>query len=120
MHYLRGTTAITDELSLGWQQVQLGSGWQWLCQTWGKLVAAFHRNHPSSPLATKTFPQKANTAACVSISSIICWQKTQHELAACSHNTGRQPYPELHLKEHGQQAMAGDFLLLLHSGETLP
>jgi len=57
----RGTTIIADGLGLGQWRVHLGASWHWLCQTWGKLLAAAHSSHPCSPPATKTSLSKPNT-----------------------------------------------------------
>lgn len=35
------------------QWVCPGTGWHWLCWTWGKLLATSHRSHPFSPPSTK-------------------------------------------------------------------
>lgn len=51
---------VTDGLRLGQQWVQPGASWDWLCQTWEKLPAPSHRNHPCSSPATKTWVYKAN------------------------------------------------------------
>lgn len=42
-HYLRGTTTVTDGLSIGQWQAQIGTNW-----TFGKFSAASHRSHPCS------------------------------------------------------------------------
>jgi len=47
--YHRGATTIADGLGLGQRRVRLRAGWHWLCQTWGKLLAASHRSHPYRP-----------------------------------------------------------------------
>lgn len=41
-------------LGLALWQVQLGAGWHWLCQSWGKFLAAFHSSHSCSPTTTST------------------------------------------------------------------
>jgi len=48
-------------LALASQQVCLRSGWCWLYQTRGKLLAASHRSQPYSPPDTKTLPCKPVT-----------------------------------------------------------
>lgn len=49
-------TIISDWLSLGWQQVHPRASCHWLCQTWGKFLAA-----SQSPPSTKAWPHKTNT-----------------------------------------------------------
>lgn len=61
MCYHNGAFTVTDGLGLGWQQGWLGSGWSWLCQAWGKLLAASQRSHPCSSLNIKTLPCKSST-----------------------------------------------------------
>jgi len=47
-------STVTDWLGLGQRRVHLTAVWHWLYQTWGKLIAAFHRSHPySSPSLPK-------------------------------------------------------------------
>jgi len=49
IRYPRGATTVADGLGFGQWQVHLGDSWHWLYQTWGMLLAASHRSHPSSP-----------------------------------------------------------------------
>jgi len=58
IRYPRGATIVADWLGLGQQRVHLRAGWHGLYQTWGKLLAASHRSHRYSPVATKTLPRK--------------------------------------------------------------
>jgi len=47
--YHRGAATVVDWLGLGQQRVHLRAGWQWLYQSWGKLLAASHRSNHYSP-----------------------------------------------------------------------
>jgi len=66
LRYHRGSTTVADDLGPGQQQVCLGAGWSWLCQTGGKLLATSHRNHPYSPPTAETLPCKPTTATMTS------------------------------------------------------
>lgn len=66
--YHKAVTVIPGCLSRAQCRVHPGAGWRWSCLTWGKLLAAFHRSHPCSHLATKTWAHTPHTL----VKKVLC------------------------------------------------